>query len=278
MPRKPAFISHSPKREAEIQGRMLDVLEARFRRQFEAAIIAESDDLLRGYRDLGYPPPVSDDAVARFRDVYRSLALASARTFGQRIVTRGKAAGYDLETKAIDFGALFSNLANLWINLEPIRRRIQSVSDTTRMQIVLRITKGQADGLGVEGIAKLIADNLPRIARQRARVIARTETHGASNFAAHETARSTGLDLEKEWVSVEDHRTRAIWKDDAFDHASMNGQKRDMDDPFDMPWVGGAGEPLKIQFPGQAGLPGGAVINCRCVVVHGVKGFDDFDD
>lgn len=275
MARKPAFISHSRQREAEIQNRLLDVLEARFRRQFAAAIIAESEEILRGYRELGYPPPVTDDAVARFRDVYRSLALASARTFGARIVTKGKAAGHDLETKAISFGELFASLANQWINLEPIRRRIQSVSETTRSQIVGQVAKGQADGLGIEAIAKRISESLPRVARQRARVIARTETHGAANFGAHETARSTGLELEKEWVSVEDHRTRSIAQDDAFDHASMNEQKRDMDDPFDMPWTGGGGEPLKIQYPGEAGLPGGAVINCRCVVVHDVKDADD---
>jgi hypothetical protein len=38
MLRKPAFISHSREREAQIQSRMLDVLERRFRRQIAEAI------------------------------------------------------------------------------------------------------------------------------------------------------------------------------------------------------------------------------------------------
>jgi hypothetical protein len=147
-----------------------------------------------------------------------------------------------------------------WINLEPIRRRIQSVSETTRAQIVAIVARGQEQGLGVEAIAREVADRLPEISRWRGALIARTETHGAANFAMHETAKTTGINLEKEWVSVEDMRTRSITRDDEFDHVSMNGQKVGMDEPFLMPWA--IGIPLQIMYPGQAGLPGGATINC----------------
>jgi hypothetical protein len=253
---------------------MLDALEASFRRRIQSAIVDESSEIVSGYRDLGYVPPASDAASARFRDVYLDLALASARTFGRRMITSGKAAGHDLEAKQIDFAALFSSLANAWVNLEPIRRRIQSVTATTRNQIVIQVSRGQRDGIGVAQIAKNITDDIPRVSRLRAALIARTETHGAANFSMHQTAKATGLELEKEWVSTEDARTRAIWRNDQFDHVAMNGQKRDMDEPFDMPWIGGAGEPIKIMYPGEAGQPGGAVINCRCAVVHGVKGLE----
>jgi uncharacterized protein with gpF-like domain len=162
-------------------------------------------------------------------------------------------------------------LALQWINLEPIRRRITSVTETTRNQITAMVAKGQEEGLGVDAIAKSITERTPSISRQRGALIARTETHGAANYAAQETAKTTGLDLVKEWVAVEDARTRSIARDDAFDHVSMDGQQREMDEPFDMPWTGGGGEPLKIQYPGEAGQPGGAVINCRCSIVHDVK-------
>lgn len=276
MARKPAFISHSREREAQIQSRMLDVLERRFRRQIAEAIVQESDEILTGYRDLGYVPPTSDDAARRFRDVYRSLALASARTFGARIVTSGKSAGHVIETKQEQggFAAFFRALASAWINLEPIRRRITNVTETTREQIVRQVAKGQREGLSVAEIAKNIDDRLPEISRQRGALIARTETHSAANYAMHETAKSTGLELTKEWVSVEDGRTRAISRDDQFDHLAMDGQVRNMEEPFEMPWVGGGGEPLKIMYPGEAGQPGGAVINCRCATIHGVKSLD----
>jgi uncharacterized protein with gpF-like domain len=267
MARKPAFISHSPEREAQIQSRMLDALEARFRRRIASVIVAESARILSSYRDLGYVPAGTDDHMQDIREVYRELALASARTFGRRIVTQGKAAGFVVETKQEGgFAEFFRSLALAWINLEPIRRRIQSVSETTRTQIVSQVARGQEQGLGVDAIARNIADRLPDIGRTRGALIARTETHGAANYAIDQAARSTGLTLEKEWVSVEDMRTRSIARDDAFDHVSMNGQRRAMDEPFLMPWIGG--EPVPIMYPGQAGLPGGAVINCRCSVVH----------
>jgi hypothetical protein len=271
MARKPAFISHSPEREAQIQSRMLDALEARFRRRIASVLIAESESLLSGYRGLGYVPPVNDDHVRDIREVYRELAIASARTFGSRIVTQGKAAGFVIETKQEQtLAEFFRALALSWINLEPIRRRIQSVSETTRAQIVAIVARGQEQGLGVEAIAREVTDRLPEISRWRGALIARTETHGAANFAMHETAKTTGLNLEKEWVSVEDMRTRSITRDDEFDHLSMNGQRVGMHEPFLMPWA--IGIPLQIMYPGQAGLPGGAVINCRCSVVHHVVG------
>lgn len=271
MARKPAFISHSPEREAEIQSRMLDALEARFRRRIASVLVAHSSEFLTGYRDLGYVPPTTDNQARDIQDVYREIARVSARTFGRRIVTQGKAAGFILEAKQlIDFAEFFRALANTWIFLEPIRRRIQSVTETTRAQIVAIVARGQSEGLGVEAIAREIADKVPEISRWRGALIARTETHGAANFAMHETAKTTGLNLEKEWVSVEDMRTRSIARDDAFDHVSMNGQRVGMDEPFMMPWI--AGEPIPIMYPGQAGLPGGATINCRCAVVHRVTG------
>jgi uncharacterized protein with gpF-like domain len=86
----------------------------------------------------------------------------------------------------------------------------------------------------------------------------------------HQTAKQTGLNLIKKWVATEDARTRSIARDDQFDHVAMDGQTRPMDEPFDMPWLGEAGEPLAIMYPGEAGLPGGATINCRCASVHKV--------
>ena len=273
MARKPAFISHSREREAQIQSRMLDVLERRFRRQLAAAIVAEGNRIRLGYVALGYVPPVSDQHSQDLREIYRQLALAAAKTFGRRIVTQGKSMGLDLETKEISFLELFQSFALAWVQQEAIRRRITSVSETTRAQIVSLVAQGQSDGLGVDAIAQMIEDRLPDIGRWRGALIARTETHGAANFATHEVAKTTGMQLEKEWVAVEDARTRRIGMDDEYDHAAMDGQRVAMDEPFMMPWVGGPD--LPIMYPGEAGKPGGATINCRCAVVHHpVGGFD----
>ena len=273
MPRKPAFISHSREREAQIQSRMLDVLEARFRRRIAAVLDAEARDIVRGYQDLGYVPPVADTHQRDVMMVYQEIAEASARTFGRRMITQGKSQGLILETKEEGFWSrFFRALAVNWINQEGIRRRIVGVAETTRNLIIGQVANGQKEGLGVDAIARDITKRIPDISRQRGALIARTETHGAANFAAHNTAKQTGLPLVKEWVATEDARTRSIARDDAYDHVAMDRQTRDMDEPFSMPWIGG--EPLLIQFPGEAGLPGGATINCRCSIVHAVKRSD----
>ena len=265
---KPAFIRHSPEREAAIQRRLLDKLEGQFRRKIAATISEESGQLIRGYENLGYVPAATDDDFRAFRDLYMEIGLASARVFGSRIVSQGKAAGLLLETK-ISFTDLFRSLALAWVNQEAIRRRITYVTENTRERIVREVAQGQEAGLGVQAIAKQINKRIPKISRTRGALIARTETHGAANHAMHETAKTTGLDLIKEWVSVEDARTRSFGDDDEYNHVTMNGQKREMDEPFDMPWIEGGTIP--IMFPGQAGLPGAATINCRCAVIHVVK-------
>jgi hypothetical protein len=274
MARKPAFISHSPEREAAIQSRLLDVMETRFRRKIAGVVADESKRYLEAYQELGYVPAPSDDDVQAFRDLYKEMALQTVRTFGARVVSQGKALGYDLEAKQEGgFAALFRSLALAWINLEPIRKRITRVTETTRSRIVSEVARGQQDGLGVDAIAKGINNRVPSISRARGALIARTETHNAANYAMHETAKSTGLELEKEWVSTEDARTRNFGDDAEYDHVSMHGQKRAMDEPFSMPWIGGPD--LLIMYPGEAGKPGAATINCRCSSIHRVVGLDD---
>lgn len=266
MARKPAFIRHSREREARIQSRLLRVIEGKFTRKLARVIEAESRDLLSKYRELGYVPAASDADFAAFRDVYTDLGMVTARTFGSRVIVQGKSLGLILETK-FSFAEFFRSVALNWVNQEAIRRRITSVTETTRARIISEVAKGQSDGLGVFEIAKGINKRVPKISRMRGALIARTETHGAANSAMHETAKQTGLELIKEWVSVEDMRTRRFSEGDEFDHAEMNEQKRRMDEPFDMPRRNG-GPSVKIMYPGESGLPGSATINCRCAVVH----------
>jgi len=268
MARKPAAFRWSREKEARVQSRMLDVLERRFARRAAALVAAESYDLLDGYRSLGFVPPSDDRHYRAWRDLYFEIALISGRTFGRRVTTQGKAAGRQIEVKEGGFVEFFQALANAWINLEAIRQRIVSVPATTRRRIIAYVEAGDEAGLGVDTIARNIARDVPSISKARGALIARTETHGAANYAAFHTAKSTGLDLVKEWVAVEDHRTRRFSSDDQFDHAAMDGQVRQMDEPFEMPWLDN--DPIKIMFPGEAGHPGGATINCRCAAVFDV--------
>lgn len=275
MARKPAFLSHSREREREIHLRMMDRLWRRHRKAVADEITRETLTIVAAYQELGFVPAVPDAHTQRLRDLYMRMTYDSVQTFGRRMFVSAKALGHDLETKET-FGEMFARLALNWIAQEAIRRRIVSVAETTRRMIVDAVSQGQAEGLGVEAIAKLITDQIPSIARRRAAIIARTETHGAANYGAQESARATGLELQKEWMSVHDHRTRDFGEGDGvadkYNHREMDGQKVGMDEPFRMPVLGG-GE-LLCQRPGDPSLPAGASINCRCTVGYIPVGFD----
>lgn len=108
-------------------------------------------------------------------------------------------------------------------------------------------------GLGERETAKLLREKVGGSTSSAAR-IARTEVHTAANIGSDEAARSTGVDIVKEWASTEDGRVRPT-------HDAADGQRREMDEPFD---VGG----VSLDFPGDPKGPAREIINCRCVALY----------
>ena len=265
------LLDPDPQRERRGQERLLVVLERRFMRVYAAEIARASIHMINEFKRLGAVPHLPIDHIGRLRAIYADMADISIRAFGGRIVDQGKARGLILERK--DFAEFFKRLALEYIQDELIRQRIALVSEATRAQIVRQVIAGQEEGLGVAEIAKGITDALPSITRQRGALIARTETHGAANFGADEAAKATGLQLQKEWVSVEDHRTRDFGEGDGvidqFSHRAMNGAVAEMDQAFSVPDRFGGFE--KMKFPGDPVGSAGNTINCRCAVSHIVK-------
>ncbi len=240
-------------------------------RVFAAEITRASTHMINEFKRLGAVPHLPIDHVGRLRAIYIDMADVSITAFGGRIVDQGKARGLVLERK--DFAEFFKRMALEYIQDELLRQRIAFVSEATRSQIVRLVVAGQEEGLGVSEIARNITEALPGLSMRRGALIARTETHGAANFGADQAARSTGLDLQKEWVSVEDHRTRDFGEGDGvidvFSHRAMNGVVVDIDQAFSIPNRLGGFE--KMMFPGDPVGSAGNTINCRCAVSHIVK-------
>lgn len=257
--------------EWRLQRKLQDMLQRRYRRLLASEIKATVMASMSNYRITGSLPKGDDSHVQAITDIYMRMGKDAANIFGQRVMDQGKSLGYELETKS--FGEFFARLALEWIAQEAIRLRITSVAETTRQWIIDRIARGQEEGLSVDEIATGIEKDITGISRYRGALIARTETHGAANYAANEAAKATGLKLRKEWVSVEDARTRDFGEGDGepdeYNHRSMDGQTVDMDQPFKMPHK--SGEEIDIMYPGEAGKPAAAVINCRCAVAHVVE-------
>lgn len=279
------YINGTPKRDMAAQVALLNDLDAKFRAAIAGEISATMRFMVDAYERTGSAPNLPETHVGNLAELYAHMAQASVTAFGSRIVVNAldvatpytidgksfafaESNGVTWETKG--FAELFSRLALSFISSEAIRRRITSVSETTRTQVIGAISRGQSAGQSVDEIGAAIREHIEGASRTRAHIIARTETHGAANYGANEAAKATGLKIKKEWVASQDHRTRDFGEGDGdideFDHRSMDGQIVDMDQPFIMPQFGK--DPILCEFPGDPTLPAGAAINCRCGVAH----------
>lgn len=137
-------------------------------------------------------------------------------------------------------------------------KKVVQISEATEHQIRDAVNIGLAEGVGVDGIAKVIRQRAPIIARARSAVIARTESHTSAMWAQVESIKDLGLELRKQWIAIQDDRTRTL-DDGNFDHADADGQTVGMNEAFIV-----NGEPL--MFPGDPNGSAGNVINCRCVM------------
>lgn len=116
------------------------------------------------------------------------------------------------------------------------------------------------DGTHPREIAKVITGIIgTAIPKERISVLASTEAHGAATSGQHAVVESYGGDFLKEWLASPDSRTRTT-------HASANGQRREMDEPFH---VGTA----RLKHPGDHAGPPEEVIQCRCAALYHPKDF-----
>lgn len=130
--------------------------------------------------------------------------------------------------------------------------KIVQVTDTTRDQIRRAVDHGLREGLGAAQLARYIRRTSDIISQSRALTIARTETSGAANAATINAADALDIEVVREWVAVEDGRTRPT-------HAAADGQQVGRGESFQ---VGGA----SLSQPGDPSGPAAEIINCRCGV------------
>jgi len=204
---------------------------------------------------------------AEIEDAYRQMIVAAATAFGVRVWQQGKSLGLALERKE-DFAQTMLMEAMKYLAREVVRERIGGVVMTTRQNIIRAIARGFIEGLGQNDIADMIMEQAPQVAEYRAKTIARTEVHGASNYGALQAAKRAGVATKKEWLSAQDLRTRSIEAGDDWDHLTYDGTTVGMDEPF--VFTSAKGQSDSIMYPGDPSGAAGNVINCRCTVAFTV--------
>jgi SPP1 gp7 family putative phage head morphogenesis protein len=128
------------------------------------------------------------------------------------------------------------------------------VNDTTKAHIRGVIQSGLESGKTLTEIGKDLQKRALPMSNYRAHVIARTETHTTANAGIQLQAETSDFETKKEWLAVNDDRTRD-------DHSGVDGDIVDLGEAFS---VGGE----DLMYPGEPTGSASNVIACRCAVGH----------
>lgn len=126
-------------------------------------------------------------------------------------------------------------------------RVVLPISVTTIKQIDAVLQEALNRGWGVdETVANLENSD---ITKWRAKMIVRTESARATNFAQMVAADQSPYEVEKRWIAVDDARTRL-----SHSHAGVDGEQVGLYEPYSN----------GLYFPGDPLGSAREVINCRC--------------
>lgn len=128
--------------------------------------------------------------------------------------------------------------------------QVQQIDATTLEKLRAELAIGVGLHEGIPELAKRIDTlYLEQIIPNRSTTIAQTETHNSASYAAIETARSSGMALNKVWMTTSG-KPRST-------HADADGQEVGLDESFT---VGG----FSMDRPGDG--PASETVNCKCII------------
>lgn len=150
----------------------------------------------------------------------------------------------------------------------PPERAVQRGFDLAfgKRQISAQTTSGILQGETIKQLSDRLQKNIPDMNRVSAVRAARTATTAAQNAGRMDcfhSAQKRGIQIEKEWVSTLDDRTRHT-------HAMLDGKVVPIDTPFEV-------DGFRIMFPGDPSADPSMVYNCRCTMISRIKGVDMSD-
>lgn len=229
---------------------LLDRLSASAERQIRREIGATSKQMVDVFAVTGNVPAINEHQ-SRIEVLLKRIWNASIVALASRVADAAQSKGRVLNRKNDDdrFELFVSEYLQQFGGL-----KIVQISDTTQTQIIEQVEIGRREGLGQQEIAQKILGNVAGIARLRANVIARTETHTSGNFGSLKQAEDSGLNMMREWVASSGARTRQT-------HSRADGQIVALNQAFE---IGGS----SLMYPGDPSGPAKETVNCRCAVAY----------
>jgi len=201
------------------------------------------------------------DVITEDFEKYGELLQKHSRPFYEDSIKAGIASikeemGIDISFSLTDPAAL-DYLAAKEIEIAKV------VTETMKEKIRAALHAGAANGESIDQIAdrfKVLFKN----GAKRAKVIARTEVVGASNFGRHASLTESGFAF-KEWFTSLDKKVRDGHNAEA-NHVIMHGKRVGMKED----WIMSDGTTLR--YPGDFLGPAHQVIQCRCIEVASDEG------
>lgn len=200
-----------------------------------------------------------------FMDIYRQLYLETVIRFSNEQFRRLR------REKQFGFNAEWTAFVNEFLATQGFTL-ITSVTGNLRnviLKIIAQATQESIEqGIGINETTALIMERLKEfkesaLSQYIAERIVRTETVRAANMGHMEGAKKYGFEVRKMWIAARDERTRRQPRD-VFSHVELDGQTRELDEPFLQ--IGTNGQQAIAQQPGDASAPASFTINCRCTI------------
>lgn len=253
-----AVVQASYRRSDELEPRLVAVLEPILRHAGDKAAhaferMATNHLTAAGEPPApGQPPGWSAPAADELLDAAALVAEILARTAPVRRAFLEAAMTPSLRAAGLSFDVTNPLTAQA---LASSARHIQSIADTTRLNVMRIVRESHDAGLSIPDTASAIRAGMDEASNVRATLIARTELAGISNggslAATKIVSQETGDSYAKVWMTAPGaaHPRHE-------DYDGLDGQTVDLDSSFD---VGGS----QLNFPGDPDGDPGEVINCR---------------
>lgn len=235
----------------------LNRLEKKYTRRIYNAIQSQIkkfiDDMqangLQGAQSRLYVTIGNDEITPVLQDMHKEAALY----FGKKAYYEIRASARKKVEKA-GFG-----LSEEWLQAiisffnREMFALVQQISDTTREQILIVLSKAAREGWSNNEIVRELQG--PQIPAFRARLIARTELNKGAFFGRKLATDDSEWETEKEWVAANDHRTR-------HSHRAVDGDVIDVDGKFAVATPKGGID--YMEGPGDPTASAANLCNCRC--------------
>lgn len=186
--------------------------------------------------------------------LYQSIYASVGVSFARDSFNLAKTGKFNYSTKADILDMTWELEMQKLIETEAAQL-VTAVTQTTKDILSRSLQQSITDGLSIPQAAKALRENFGLLTRYRSELIARTEIVRASNAGSLAGAESTGLGVEKVWLSARDKRTRP-------DHIDADGQRKKLNEYFML------SDGSRLRYPGDPSAPGHQTIQCRCTQIY----------